>query len=86
MIADCHARQCQLAGVFAHGDQGQVGRAAPDITYQNHVADFNLGAPILVAGIDPGIECRLRFFQQRDFFQARGPGGVDRQFPRHGIK
>ncbi len=86
VIADRDPGQNQLPCLLADGDQGQVGGSAADVAYQDHIAHLDLVAPLVVAGMNPGIEGRLRFFQERDSFQARSPGRFHRQLPRHGIE
>ena len=53
-------------GLFADGDQREVGGAAADVADQHDVADLDLLAPAVAAGVDPGVERGLRLLEQRD--------------------
>ena len=86
VVADRNPRQRQVAGLLADGDEAEVGGAAADVADQHHVADFHLLAPLVVAGVDPGIKRGLRLFQQRDVFQPGGAGGFHGQLAGHGVE
>ena len=72
VLAHGHAVQRQLAPRFRNRDQGEIGGAAADVHYQDQIAHLHALAPVGVA-LDPGIEGRLRLFEQRDILVAR-PG------------
>ena len=86
VVADRHAGQHQLARLLADGDQRQVGGAAAHVADQHHVADLDLLAPLVVAGVDPGIKGGLRLLQQGDVLQAGGAGRLDGQLAGHGVE
>ena len=86
MIADRDARQHELPRFLADGNQRKVGGAAADIAHQDHVADFDLLAPFVMARFDPRIKRGLRLLQQRDFLQPRRLRRLDGQFARHRIE
>ena len=86
VLAHRHPRQHQLAGVFAHGNQRQVGRAAAHVAHEHDVADLDLLAPAFPAGIDPGIEGSLRLLEQGKVLQTGRPCRLNGQFPGHRIK
>ena len=86
VIADGHARQHELARFLADGNQRQVGGAAADVADQDDVADFDLIAPGLLAGVDPRIKRGLRFLEQGDVLQPDRPGRFHGQLAGHGIE
>src|SRR5205807_6801061 len=53
MIADGHTCERQLAVFFTDGDQRKVRGAAANIANQDDVADLDLLAPAIPAGMDP---------------------------------
>ena len=54
------------AGAGADANQREVGRAAADIANQNRLARLYPRLPVVAMLVDPGIEGRLRFFDQHD--------------------
>ncbi len=80
VFADRHAMQFEIAFAFDHRDQREVGRAAAHVDHEDDVADLDLLAPLAVALLDPAIQRRLRFFEQRHAAVARGLGRFGGQF------
>ena len=76
MVTNSDAREGELPFLLTNGNQRQVGRAAAYVADQDHVAHFDLFAPGLVTGIDPGIEGRLRFLEQGKMLKPGGAGGL----------
>ena len=52
-----------------HRDEREIRGASADIGYQDEIAYRYVGSPARVA-FDPGIERRLRLFEQRDYAVA----------------
>ena len=82
VIADGDAFERQLAVAFGDGDQAEVRRAAADVAHEHEVADFDAPAPLLPARVEPGVECRLGLFEQRDVLEPRALRGSQRQLAR----
>ena len=71
VIADGHAVELHLAAfAAADADQREVGRAAADVADEDFLARLDKLVPAVAMGIDPGIERRLRFFDEHDPRQA----------------
>ncbi len=71
VIAHGHPPQHQLTLFLGHVDQRQVGCAAADVADQQRIAQLQ-GSPPAVAAIgQPGVDGRLRLFQQHRSRQAR---------------
>ena len=85
VIADRDAVQREFAVRLGDGDQREVGGAAADIDDQDEVAHRNALAPIGMA-LDPGVEGRLRLFEQGDVLIAGLLRGFQGQFARHGVE
>ncbi len=79
VLADGNALQREIAVLFGHGDQAEIGRAAADVADENQIADTDPAAPFVTHRVEPGIESRLRFFEQRDILEARRLSGAQRQ-------
>jgi hypothetical protein len=87
MIADGHAPQDQFALFFRDRDERQVGRAAAHVTDQQRIAQLERLAPLLATVGQPGVDGRLRFFQQDEIVrQARGQGRFAGQLAGRGIE
>ena len=50
----------------ADSDQCKVGRSATNVANQDFLPRFHAPVPILGVSVDPGIERRLRFFDQHN--------------------
>ena len=59
------------AGAGADANQREIGCAATDIADQNRLSRLHPRLPVIAVFVDPGIEGRLRFFQQHDPRQLR---------------
>ena len=74
VLADGHAVERQFAIALGDGDEREVGGAAADIDDQDQVAGVDALAPVGVA-LDPGVEGRLRLFEQNHVAVAGLFGG-----------
>ena len=72
VIAHRDPLQRDLAVLFLHRDQREIGGAAADVDHQDQIAHADPLAPIRIP-LDPGIEGGLRLFQQDDVAIARLP-------------
>ena len=64
MVADRNTAQHQLALLLGDADQRQVGCAAAHVANQQHVTNVELAPPTIAPISQPGIDRRLRLFQQ----------------------
>ncbi len=64
VIAHGHAAQHQFAAFFGHGHQREVGRAAAHVADQQRIAQLQGPPPAVAAVGQPGIDGRLRLFEQ----------------------
>ena len=85
VFADGDALEAKFAAFFGDGDQREVGGAAADIDDEDEVADPDLLAPVRMA-FDPGVEGRLRLFEQDDVLVARLFRSVQGQLARDGVE
>ena len=87
MVADGQPLQDQFALLLGHADQRQVGGAAADVADQQRIAQREALPPALAAIGQPGIDGRLRLFQQHEVLgQAGGQRGLAGQLPRAGVE
>ena len=86
VVADRDPIEDELAAFLAHGDQAEVGGAAADVADQHDVADVHFLAPGVAVRIDPGVERRLRLFQDGDLWQAGIASGLQRQVAGDGVE
>ena len=87
VIADGHAVELHLAAfAAADADQREVGRAAADVADEDLLARLDKLVPAVAMGIDPGVERRLRLFDQHHPRQAGQGGRLDRQLPGHFVE
>src|SRR5262249_37788971 len=69
VIADRDTLEHNFTGLFLHRDETEIRRAATDIDDQDDVAYMNLFPPVGVSS-DPGVEGRLRLFEQNHLWIA----------------
>ena len=75
VISHGHAAEDQFAAFLGHGHQREVGRAAAHVADQQRIAQLQ-GPPPAVAAIgQPGIDGRLRLFQQDEIVGQPGRQG-----------
>ena len=87
VIADGDSPQHQLALLLGGADQRQVGRAAADVADQQRVADRKRSPPALAGRGQPGVDGRLRLFQQHQVGrQSGGQRGLARQLAGAGVE
>jgi hypothetical protein len=67
-------------------DRGEVRGAAADVDDEDHVAHLHVLAPAIAARCDPGVERRLRLFEQGEVLEARGARGLDGEIARGGVE
>ena len=82
VIANSHACELQFTILFCYGNQREVGCASADIHYKDDVSDFDTFSESVAHLLDPGVECRLWFFEQRHIVKPRLGGGLCREFTR----
>ncbi len=87
VISHGHAAQHQFAAFLGHGHQREVGRAAAHVADQQRIAQLQ-GPPPAVAAIgQPGIDGRLRLFQQDQIVgQAGGQRRLAGQLAGAGVE
>ncbi len=85
VLADGNAVERQLAFALGDGDEREVRGAAADIDHQDQVARVDALAPVGMA-LDPGIERRLRLFEQDHVAVACLLGGRQGELARHGVE
>lgn len=78
MVAHGHPRQLHLPGLLRDRHQGKIARAAAHIDHQDHVADLDILAKTLAHRLQPGVQGRLRFLEQRDMLKPGLLRGLDR--------
>ncbi len=76
VIADRDPFELELSVFLDGGDCGKVGRPAADVRDQDDVARVEITPPRVAARIDPGVERRLRLFEERERFDP----GRERRF------
>ena len=87
MIADGDASQDQFALLFGGADQRQIGRSAADVADQQRIAERKRPPPALAGRGQPGIDGRLRFFEQHQVGrQSGGQRGLACQFAGAGVE
>ena len=86
VVADRDAVQQQVAVLFGHGNQRQVGRAAADIHHEDDIARFDLLAPASFTALYPAVQSGLGLFQQHRLPQPHGMRGLHGQFACRGIE
>ena len=74
MVAHGHAVELHPLALPSHANEREVGCAAAAIADQNLLARLDQRVPIVAVLLDPGVERRLRFFDQHNTRQA-GRGG-----------
>ena len=70
VLADSDALERELTLPLRYRDQAEVRGSAADIADQHQIADLDPAPPLVAKRVQPGIERRLRFFEQRDAFEA----------------
>ncbi len=87
MVADGDAVELDLAP-FAASDanQREIGRAAADVANQDLLARLDQSVPVVGVGVNPGVEGRLRLFDQHDARQAGQRRRLHRQLAGHFIE
>ncbi len=85
VLADGDALELQLARFLRNRNQRQVRGPAPDVDNQDQIAGFDSLPPIWIA-VNPGVERRLRFFEDRDLGIPGGFCGALRQLAGRGIE
>ena len=75
-----------VAIVVGYRNKAEIGGAAANITDQDNITGADQGAPLPACLRDPGVKCRLRFLEQRDFAQASSLGGFGGQTSRNLIE
>ena len=85
MFADSHALQRQFSSLLGDRDQREIRGAAADVHHQNQIAHRDALAPIGMP-LDPGVERRLRLFEQQQILIAGLFGGFQRQLSRHRVE
>ena len=85
VVADRHAVKLQVARllVLAHADQREVARPPADVANQDFLPRRDPPTPVVRVPVDPGVERRLRFFEQHHPRQARSLRRRQCQFARH---
>src|SRR6516164_10458636 len=63
VVAHRNAPESEIAVLFAHNDQTEVGSAAANIAHQHEIADFDALAPTLALAPEPGVKRGLWFFE-----------------------
>jgi hypothetical protein len=76
VIAYRNSFECNLAGLFLHRDECEIGGAAADVDHQHQITDGHQFAPV-DAALDPGVEGSLRFFKQNDVAITRLLRGLE---------
>src|SRR5437016_4813326 len=69
VITDRDPLQCERAVLLDRVNQRKIAGATADIDNQHAVTGSELAAPTLAVLLDPGIQGRLRLFQQRHLFE-----------------
>ena len=81
MIAHSDPLQDQFAVLFADLHEREIGGATPDVTDQQDVVQLHQSAPPVPDLSDPGIDGRLRLFEQQQVIrQTRSQCGFPGQF------
>ena len=87
VIAYGHPVELDLVSFAApHADQREIGRTAADVADQDLLARLDSLVPISVVGVDPGVEGRLRFFDQHHARQPGRSGCLDGQLASHFVE
>ena len=86
VVADRNTLEHQLASLFRHRDQAEIGRSSAHVAHQDHVPDLDLLTPLLPGRLDPGVTRGLGFFEEGHRRQAGLFGSLDGQLARCGIK
>ena len=85
--ANGHPLEFQGPIRFVHTDQGEIGRAATHVADQQGVAHAEVSAPLFATVGQPGVQSRLRFFQQDQIcWESCSKSRLACQFTRTGIK
>src|SRR5437899_1663641 len=71
VVADREAGQRQATLLLAHCDEREVAGAAADVDDEDDVARTHVSAPFVAGGLDPGVERRLWFLEERELRKAR---------------
>src|SRR5437764_1024658 len=69
-----------------NGNEAEIGGAAADIADQDDVTWTDQGTPLSTYLHDPGVERRLRFFEQGDFAETGGLRRFGRQILRNRVE
>ena len=86
VVADGDTSERHVAVLGGHSNERKVGGAAADVHDQHHVAGLDLFAEAFAHLLNPRVERRLRFFNQRDVWQAGLLRGFHREVARGGIE
>ena len=73
VVADGEASEREVAFDFADFDEREVRGAAAEVGDEDEISDADVLPPAFAERIEPRIEGRLRFFEQREMLE---PGGL----------
>ena len=86
MIPYGYTCQLQIAVLFGYSDQGEVGRTAAHIDHKDDIPDFDRFPKGVADAVEPGVQRRLWFFEQRQIMESGLFGSLCRQFAGSGIE
>ncbi len=82
VLANRHPLEREIAGLFGHGDEAEVGGSAAHVAHEDEIADAHALAPRVPLAFEPCVERGLRFFQQREPLEPRLDGRPAGQLAR----